>query len=192
MAIHEWRDNAELIVGVHLLGYLRNDDHVLDPTYGRGNWWKRWRPKSLVAHDLITDGVDFRALPESDATFDVVAFDPPYKLNGTATPAVDGRYGVHEYDSIEGRHELIRLGIDECQRVLKSGGVLLVKCQDQVCGGKIRWQTRIFADYAEQKHPLELVDSMMMIGSRPQPGTRRQQHARRNYSTLLIMRKAKR
>jgi SAM-dependent methyltransferase len=189
-AVHKWKSNAELIVGLHVLGYIRKDDRVLDPTYGFGGWWQEWHPNHLVAHDLYTlDGVDFRDLPHKDGEFDVVAFDPPYKLNGTATPEVDNRYGVGEYASRQDRHQLIRDGIDECARVLKPKGILLIKCQDQVNGGKVRWQTREFADHAEQKHGMTLIDMLFLVGGRPQPEGRTQQHARRNYSTMLVMRR---
>jgi len=190
-AAYPWRNNGELIYACRQLGYLGEDSRILDPTYGRGTFWKVWRPAGLVAHDLALDNVDFRRLPHSDQTFDAITFDPPYKLNGTATPAVDGRYGVQEYASQADRHRLIREGIDECHRVLAPGGHLLVKCQNQVNAGKIRWQTREFADHAEALG-LRLVDMLHMIGGRPQPEGRRQVHARQNYSTMLILRKPNR
>lgn len=187
-AAHAWRNNAELIVACRTLGYLRDDAYTLDPTYGRGTFWKLWRPERLVRHDLKLDGVDFTALPHADREFDAITFDPPYKLNGTATPAVDERYGVDAYMSQPERHRLIRQGIIECVRVLATDGVLLVKCQDQVNAGRVRWQTREFADAAEA-HGCRLVDMLHMLGGRPQPEGRRQVHARRNYSTMLVLRR---
>ena len=187
-AAHPWRNNAELIVACHELGYIRHEHRVLDPTYGRGSFWRLWRPSSgLVFSDLRTDGVDFRALPWPAAAFNAVTFDPPYKLNGTATVAVDDRYGVAEYASHAARHQLIRDGITECARVLAPRGCLLVKCQDQVRGGKVRWQTREFADHGESLG-LELVDMLHILGGRAQPEGRRQVHARRNFSTMLVLR----
>lgn len=85
--------------------------------------------------------------------------------------------------------DMIRDGITECLRVLKPGGHLLLKCQDQVNGGKVRWQTIEFAGHAEQAGPAVLVDMLHMLGGRPQPEGRSQQHARRNMSTLLVLRK---
>ncbi len=76
----------------------------------------------------------------------------------------------------------------EAHRVLTPGGYLLLKCQDQVCSGQVRWQTREFADHAEQLG-MRLVDALHLLGHRPQPAGRRQVHARRNYSTLLVLRK---
>jgi SAM-dependent methyltransferase len=196
LAATNWATNADLIEDVARLGYLKPEDHVLDPTYGRGGWWKKWIPARLVAHDINPDlcyprgySIDFRAMPYDDATFDVVAFDPPYKLNGTPTAEVDERYGVHVVAGRAERHQMIRDGIVECLRVLKPGGYLLVKCQDQVNGGKVRWQTIEFTHHAERVGPAVLVDMLHMLGGRPQPEGRSQQHARRNMSTLLVLKK---
>ena len=68
LAATPWTSNAHLIADCHELGYL--DGHVLDPTFGKGNWWTVWRPEKLTAHDLDPergDGVDYRDLPEPDA-----------------------------------------------------------------------------------------------------------------------------
>lgn len=133
---------------------------------------------------------DFRHLPHDDSTFDVVAYDPPYKLNGTPTHQVDDRYGVAgAYTSRDDRHRLMLDGLDECARVLAPRGYLLVKCQDQVNGGRVRWQTDMLTQRALELD-LAKIDAFLMLGGRPQPDGRRQVHARRNYSTLLILQKA--
>jgi SAM-dependent methyltransferase len=196
LAAHPYRSNAELIEAVYTLGYIRDDDLVLDPTYGLGRWWTRFRPAALVATDIDPDKApdgetgDFTALSYESETFDVVAFDPPYKLNGTPS-GPDGDYGVDVVSRWQDRHALIRAGMDECSRVLRPGGYLLLKCQDQVCSGRVRWQTIEFAGHGEA-NGLVLWDSLHLLGGRPQPAGRRQKHARRNLSTLLVFRKPKR
>lgn len=179
--------NAELIAEVAQLGYLRPEWLTLDPTYGYGTFWKQWRPDRLVACDLDPSKselgpVDFTALPFRSQAFDAVVFDPPYKLNGTPS-APDERYGVHVPARWQDRMQLICDGISECLRVARRVG--LIKCQDQVVSGEVRWQTRIFADHAEAQG-FRLVDRLDLLGHRPQPEGRRQVHARRNSSTLLI------
>lgn len=184
-AAQAWPTNAVLIKDCARLGYL--EGRVLDVTYGKGRWWTVWRPDDLTTHDLKTDGVDFRELPHPNKSFDAIAFDPPYKLNGTPTVKVDEPYGVDVVSTRQERHQLIRDGMKECDRVLAPQGHLLLKCQDQVSGGKVRWQTHEFAAYGESLG-LRLVDSLLMLAHRAQPDGVRQVHARRNYSTLLIFR----
>lgn len=195
LAISNARNNAELMVQCRQLGYLADGRAILDPTYGLGRFWRLWHPNGLVGTDLnpaksITGkSVSFTAMPWSDAVFDSVVFDPPYKLNGTggSHPSDDG-YGVADTTSWQARHALIFAGITECVRVLRPRGFLLVKCQDQVCSGQVRWQTIEFARHA-QDQGCELVDMLHLRSYRAQPKGRRQVHARRNYSTLLVLRK---
>lgn len=197
LAVDRWATNAHLIADVAALGYLQRDWRTLDPTYGRGTWWNIWRPDDLVGYDLDPAkspagvGVDFRHLPHQDGAFAAVVFDPPYKLNGTPTDSVDAAYGVHEVASRAERLQLIIDGVTECARVLAAGGTLLVKCQDQVNGGKVRWQTDMVTEHARTLG-LEKVDVFHMLGGRQQPAGRRQVHARRNHSSLLVFRKAAR
>ena len=113
-------------------------DRILDPTWGLGRFWTRWKPWELFGSVFDpakspSAPTDFRHLEEwVNGYFGAVTLDGPYKLNGTATKAVDGRYGVDTYASPAERHGLICDGMTECTRVLKVGGVLLVKCKDQV------------------------------------------------------------
>lgn len=190
-----WTTNADLIADCARLGYLHTDWRTLDPTWGAGTWWKKWRPLHLTGHDIdpakAPDGrsTDFRDLPHPDGRFLAVAFDPPYKLNGTPTHEVDDRYGVAGgYTSRADRHQLMLDGAEECARVLAPGGYLLWKCQDQVNGGHVRWQTDLATEKA-RRLGLTKVDALLMLGGRPQSKDRRQLHARRNYSSLLIFRK---
>lgn len=186
-ASHAWPTNGHLIADVARLGYLRADDLVLDMTYGKGVWWQEWRPDALFT---LPAGVDFRATGYPPDTFDVVALDPPYKLNGRPDPAVDARYGVHVPATRSERHALMANGLLEAATVTVPRGVVLFKCQDQVNGGQIRWQTRMFTELGEA-YGLELVDRFDLTGQhRPQPMEgRRQQHAHGRPSTLLVFRK---
>jgi hypothetical protein len=193
MAFGDRQDNGVLIEDCASLGYLRADWATLDPTYGEGTFWKRWRPDHLVGCDLdptrspIGRAVDFTELPWDDRSFDAVVFDPPYKLNGTPDEAIDQRYGVHLPTRWQDRMALIRRGLEECARVL-GDGYLLVKCQDQVCSGRVRWQTDEFTKHAETLG-LGKVDRLDFPSYRPQPNGRRQVHARRNTSSLLVFKR---
>lgn len=174
-AVDFYRTNADLIVAARQLGHLRDDWVTLDPTYDKGVFWRKWRPKTLIAADIKprsgnVEQVDFQKMPWEDQSFDAVVLDPPYGLRGTVTPGLNGGYGLEAgYLSIDARHQMIRDGITEATRVLKWGGRLLLKCQDQVCSGQIWWQTRIFSDHAETLD-LRLVERLDLLGgSRTQP-----------------------
>ncbi len=188
-AAQKWPTNAHMIKDVARLGYLRKDWRTLDPTYGLGNFWKLWKPDDLVGTDiLLGQEFDFRHLPFPDEFFDAVVFDPPYKMNGTPTDWVDGRYGVGVSTRWQDRLALMQVGLKGCARVLGKSGYLLVKCQDQVVSGRVVWQTDLMTKVALENgcHKVDRLD--FLTDPRPQPHTR-QIHARRNYSTLLIFQK---
>lgn len=190
LAIDRYADNGELIAKVAQLGYLQDDWKILDPTYGLGTFWSRWRPAWLYCSDIDPakspspmESLDFTAMPFHDRQFDAVVFDPPYKLNGTPTDTVDERYGVHQVRTWQQRMALIRAGARECARVADK--VLIVKCQDQVVSSKIRWQTRAVED---EVTPLGfgLRARFDFLQRRAQPDGRRQINPASCSSQLLV------
>ena len=193
LAAYAWKSNAELIADVAKL-YFADDPLVLDPTFGRGKWWTKYRPTRLVAHDKYKlDGVDFRALPEADNTFDVVAYDPPYvSKGGRKTSGIkdfDDRYGLENAPSTpEKLQDYINEGLAECARVSK--GLVLVKLKNYISSGKYFNALKKTTDFAEDVCGLTLVDMFIHTGPPgTQPAGRRQVHARNNYSILLVFRK---
>lgn len=197
LAATAWPTNAALIADCARLGYLTCEGLTLDPTYGKGNWWTLWRPERLVAHDLDRrkgDGVDFRALPEADDTFDHVAFDPPYvSPGGRDTSTIKEMHDA--FGMAETPKSPLALWIDntrgfvEVVRVTKPGGTILYKSQDYVSSGNLQAVTHWILDDALDRG-LKLVDRLEHVsGVRPQPPGRRQVHARRNLSTLFVFRK---
>lgn len=193
LATANYRTNGELIAAAAELDYLRSEWRTLDPTFGLGVFWSIWRPDRLVAHDIdptkspTGTSVDATNLPYEDRSFDAVVIDGPYKLNGTPTEAVDSRYGVQVPARWQDRMALLGRMLAEGARVL-GDGCLLFKCQDQVCSGKVRWQTHVFTAQAEGLG-LGLVDRLDMISYRPQPDGTRQVTARRNTSSLLVFKR---
>lgn len=193
LALGKWADNGRMIADAHRLGYV--GDRVLDLTYQLGTFWKHHRPDDLVTNDLDVDvdadhHVDAAGdyPPEWTASFDTVVWDPPYKNSGTA-PASDARYGVTDYVPHTERASLLVAGAVNAVRAVKPGGYLLVKCQDQVAGGAVRWQTYEELVPAMRDVPVRLVDEFVFRSGRPQPRGRRQLHARRNYSKLMVFRR---
>lgn len=201
LAAHPWRTNADLIEAVHQLGYIRDDDLVLDATYGKGNWWKRYRPANLVTNDLdVSLGADladdFRHLRCIDDTFDVAVFDPPYIAQGGRTTSTTQefltRYGLHDVPKTTGAvQELINDGMTEMARVVKPRGIVIVKCKDYISGGALWMGTHYTVAHA-LSIGLVCCDRFEHVGRPgPQPHRPRQLHARRNLSTLFVFRAPK-
>lgn len=211
VSAQEWPTNAELIQTCADLGYLRPADYVLDPTFEKGIWWKRWRPARLEARIRAEDGFDFRDMDYPEDHFDAVAYDPPYVCPGgraTSTlPELHDRYGMDgEFKSPEELQRLINQGLSECYRVVKPAarrdltedrpnGIVLVKCQDYNWGGRL-WEGATFTRNHAVNIGFVVEDRLEMIGSaRAQPKTnpdgspRRQVHSQRNLSTLFVLRK---
>lgn len=196
-AIGTRHNNAQLMADCAQLGYL--DGRVLDLTYGTGRFWRDFRPDDLTTNDLYSEeahlDLDFRGTDLPAVSFDTVVFDPPYKLNGTGGSHVsDEGYGVAgPYRSVEDKMMLITRGVREGVRL--SRRFLLVKCQDQVVSGRVVWQTITITDYARSLNIGgrygRLIDMLHVQGYRQQPPGRRQVHARRDYSTLLVFEIAK-
>lgn len=194
LAADHWPSNADLIASVVELGYIREDDFVLDPTYGKGLWWKYYRPQNLTTHDLAIDGMDFRKLPRTyEKRFDVIAFDPPYVSKGgratSGIPEFDARYGLELCPATpRDLQTLICDGMTELKRCLVPYGIMLVKCMNYISSGKY-WPGRFYTEQHGLALGFDIVDEFVHIGHPgPQPHGRRQKHARNNYSTLIIFR----
>lgn len=200
-----WPSNSELIEAafqIHVwpkkwAKYPRRVK-VLDVTYGKGVWWK-WvndlHNMDFDAHDLKDDRVDFRSLPESDQSMDVVAFDPDYIAQGgrkTSTiPERNERYGLDgEYETPASLQRKIDAGLAECARVVRPQGLILQKCSTYISSGK-PWPGEFHCIKAGLKLGLAIEDIVVDIGD-PGPQPKREgppKHFRSNSSRLLIWRK---
>ena len=187
-------DNAKLMADCDTLGYLNG--LVVDVTYNAGRFWRDVAPPVLrfdIDPQWDAGLADFRCLPIESDHVDAVVLDPPYKLNGTSTgagpSALDDGYGVGGgYRSVLDIHEMISDGIDEAWRVLRVGGLLLLKCQPQQNAGRMNDQPAIFSTYATQSGRYTDVDRLHVITT-PRKQPRAQRTARSNISTLVVLRK---
>jgi hypothetical protein len=179
---------------------VRDGDTVADVTFGRGAFWTETDTSrfTLLKSDINPAAADIaradlRALPYADASINVVVLDPPYTVNLKGHELRD-RYNRGAGNMTrEQCRELFRAGMAEAKRVLRPGGLVWVKCKDQVDSGKqYRQHIEVWLDALE----LGLVDRELFTLLTPPPNlgrwreTQRQRHARKNYSFLWVFEKA--
>lgn len=163
-------------------------------------------PANGIAVESITAPVDCRALPYGDQSFDCIVLDPPYMEgffrraksqragSGThsAFAAAYSHDGVHEPDAGGPKyHEAVvdmylRAGF-EARRVLRRGGKLIVKCQDEVSANRQRL-THVEIVTAYESMGFYSKDVFVLVRTNA-PGVSRmldQAHARKNHSYFLV------
>lgn len=133
-----WRHNGDLVWAVAALGWMPGP--VIDLTFGRGRFWKSWRPEDFTTNDLNPDrgadlAHDYTSLPsELHGRFRTVVFDPDYKDTGTASKLSDNAdYGVSGRVGMgsTGRMDKVLAGATQAALVAEVGGWVHVKCQNQ-------------------------------------------------------------
>lgn len=198
--------NAEVFPQVLAL-HVPDGATVADVTYGGGVFWRnvpaeRYR---LLATDVET-GVDCRALPYDDQSLDCVVLDPPYmeglfrreqgQLAGAGTHAHFRRYYSTGEATKGGPRwhaavlDLYFASAAEAHRVLRRGGVLIVKCQDEV-SANTQHLTHVEIITELERNGFYTKDLFVVV--RPnRPGmsrVQRQVHARKNHSYFLVFTK---
>jgi ubiquinone/menaquinone biosynthesis C-methylase UbiE len=123
-------------------------------------------------------------------SFNAVVFDPPY-AHDPGRMIVDDAYrnaetcrGCNHNDIIA----LYRQGLLEACRILKPGGRLFVKCQDEIDQSIQRWSHLEIALIA-QGMQLYIRDLFILMQTAKPAVQHRQQHARKNHSYLWVFEK---
>ncbi len=199
--------------------YVPQGAVVADVTYGKGVFWKQIDKTmyQVLASDIKTEdlvdgcvgGIDSRHLPYEDSCLDAVVFDPPYMHTpgGTAhqghqnfenyyannigyNPLTTQVVEVEQPKYHEAVLDLYYQSAKEAWRVLKSEGIYIVKCQDEVCANKQRL-THVEITIALQEYGF-IVEDLFVVVRRNMPGVSRikkQYHARKNHSYFMVYRK---
>ena len=181
--------------------YVAPGSVVADVTYGKGVFWRRVpQDRYRLKRSDILDGIDCRDLPYEDGEIDCVVLDPPYMHSpgGTAHDnAAHSAFERHYRNNGTGNrtgkkyHEavlsLYEDAAEEAHRVLRDRGVLIVKCQDEVCANRQRF-THIEIVQAYERIGFVAEDLFVVVRVN-RPGvsrTARQVHARKNHSYFLV------
>ncbi len=179
--------------------YVPNASVIADVTYGEGVFWRNI-PKNqykVLGTDIQT-GVDCRDLPYGDSEIDCVVLDPPYMHSPGGTAHGSQRaFEKHYRNNGSGNnttrkyHEAVLelyvdAGVEAC-RVLRDRGVLIVKCQDEVCSNRQRFtHVEIMRSYTDLGF---VPEDLFVVVRNNRPGvsrTLRQVHARKNHSYFLV------
>ncbi|MBN2603580.1 MAG: site-specific DNA-methyltransferase [Candidatus Thermoplasmatota archaeon] len=192
--------------------YVEENALITDVTYGNGVFWREVNKKNfkVISSDvnpkkkskdtkhIVANSIN---LPYRSDTFDALVFDPPY-MHTPGGSAHNGHqqyeqyYGNNKANSLSGYkyHEavlaLYYFSAKEAFRVLKNGGIYIVKCQDEVCSNKQRLtHVEIINELVTYGF---LVEDLFVLMRRNKPGVSRmkkQFHARKNHSYFLVFRK---
>jgi hypothetical protein len=195
--------NARLFADILRL-HVPRGSRVADVTFGKGAFWKEVDPTgyTLLATDLKT-GVDCRSLPYDARSIDCVVLDPPYmegffrrypnQLAGQGSHAsFREHYGSSAATTNGPRYHaaVLSLYIEaaiEARRVLRDGGILIVKCQDEVSANQQHLtHVEIINEYAAIGFHAK--DLFVLVRTN-RPGVSRlkkQVHARKNHSYFLV------
>ena len=176
---------------------------IADVTYGKGIFWKRVDPEAyhVLASDVET-GVDCRVLPYGDESVDCVVLDPPYMegffRSDGRTLAGTGNYAAFRDTYSDGRPrkgpkyhaavlDLYFKAGREALRVLRSGGIFIVKCQDEV-SANVQNLTHVELINEYVQCGFYAKDLFVVVRSNRPAVSRivRQVHARKNHSYFLV------
>lgn len=182
--------------------YVAPGSTVADVTYGKGVFWRSIPATlyTLIPSDIST-GTDCRRLPYGDKSIDCVVFDPPY-MHTPGGSAHTGHQNFENYyrnnvsSSDKKYHEAVLdlyfTAATEARRVIKDGGIYIVKCQDEVCANRQRLtHVEIINELTTKGF---VIEDLFVVVRTGQPGVSRalvQAHARKNHSYFLVFYKPK-
>jgi hypothetical protein len=186
---------------------------IADVTYGNGVFWQKVPASDyeVLASDL-KNGIDCRNLPYTDQSLGCVVLDPPY-MEGLLREQSSHRAGAGTHVSFQKAYEggthngvaplptakwhaaVLNLYVEagrEAYRILRKGGVLITKCQDEVSANK-QWLTHVEIINAYVGMGFYAKDLFVLMRTN-RPGVSRikqQKHARKNHSYFLIFEKVR-
>ncbi len=177
--------------------YNNGEPFEADVTYSTGRFYKTI-PTPRLKYDIHpqvagVEKADACHLPLADASLSSLVFDPPFVIKNVQRQ--NGHLGVIEtrfsgYGTARDLYAFYRESLAEFRRVLKPGGLLVVKCMDVVSGGRQHW-----SEYEIMRKAFDLgfecIDKFILVSHHPiwSPNMLRQRHARKVHCFFDIFRK---
>lgn len=215
-------DNSEVFPRILALHVPRHSV-VADVTYGLGVFWKSVpsgmyqvfgsdislkKGLRVPGYVQLSDNIDCRSLPYSDASLDCIVLDPPYMeglyRSSESNLAGDGTHSAfrRHYSNGQTTHtgpkwhdavvDVYMKAGKEAFRCLTPNGVLVVKCQDEVSANKQRLtHVEIITGYESLGF---YTKDLFVVVRQNRAGVSRlkkQEHARKMHSYFLVFQKKK-
>lgn len=196
--------NADLLARAFRL-YIPPGSAVIDATYGKGIFWQRIDrtqydtyindpkdpapedPPDLHRHTLGTIALNLGvSYTTCYRKWDAFILDPPYMHGGkTVKPSINDCYrnANTTHTSIV---RMYAMGLLEAAKLLRKGGLVLVKCQDEIESGRQQWTHVELMDLLKAFG--YVLRDMFVLVQTGKPAMREgyQHTARKNHSYLLI------
>jgi len=187
-------DQEEIINNILIL-HNQSQNIELDPCYNLGGFYKNGLVKSpRIKSDIApqSPGVlkfDIRSLPFENSSIKSAIFDPPFIIGRTSL--MSKRYG--SFNSLSELLLFYKESLHELKRVLKHGGLLIIKCQDFVNARKMHFILPQVLKMAKELNFATRDLFHLLAKSRAIAGRiKNQQHARNYHCYFLVLKNNKR
>lgn len=193
-------DEQEIIDGI--LKLHCSTDIELDPTYSKGNFYKKRTTKPKYKFDLYPQlsevvQANAEALPIEPSTINTMMFDPPFLATKgksltieNSSNKINKRFGV--YPTENELHTFYVNALKEFYRVLKPNGILIFKCQDKVSSG-IQYFSHMFIMNEAVKVGFYCKDMFILLAKQRIVANwqlANQKNARKFHSYFLVLQKS--
>ena len=175
-----------------------------DPTFSTGAFYNGTGvdlPALRFDIEPQAEGVveaDARHLPLEDGSISCLMLDPPFlatkgkSLREGMGNRINRRFGV--YPDERSLHQMYVDAIREAHRILKTGGILIFKCQDKVSSGK-QYYSHVFVMNTAVKLGFYPKDLFILLAKNRLVAdwqTRNQKHARKYHCYFWVFEKSDR
>lgn len=185
----------------NIMELYKIDQFDLDCTYSKGAFWKNL-PEPKIKSDLspINDTIieaNTESLPFEDGSMNTIMYDPPfvvvgktYKDNKEGSSVIAKRFeGYETFNHLKSNYYK---SLVELYRVCKNKGIVVMKCQDTVSGGKNHFTHCMIMTMAQEigfyPRDLFVLTTNVRINSFGQKWTK-QEHARKHHCYYWIFEK---